>query len=482
MISKMIYFQNQTNKLIIFSLLLFVSSCSSEKNNEKILTKAIEGMDLPQIIKRGKLIVLAENSSTSYFIYRGKKMGFEYEILREFAKEIGVELEIITISDLNLVNQMLNEGIGDIISCNYTVTNDRKKEIDFSSPILRTPQVLVQRKPDDWKKMSSKEIKKQLITDPTKLARKKIHVWNNSSYYQRLINLQNEIGDTIYIQEETGNISAEDLIEKVSDGILDYTVVEKNIAQINARFFDNIDIDLELSFNQKIAFGLRKTSPLLRSRLNNWLSKFTQKSNFKYIKRKYFKMTEFSSMSKSDFSSIKGGQISNYDEIIKRESVKWNWDWRLIAALIYQESKFNPNVVGFGGSYGMMQFMPEVGPKFGVYPHSTPEIQIKGGLKKLNADYKNWPEITDKEQRQKFALASYNAGLGHIKDAQRLAQKHNLNPLMWDDNVEVMLKNLSLPEYYRDEVVKNGSMRGGHTYKYVRSIISRYESYKSVFE
>jgi membrane-bound lytic murein transglycosylase F len=462
-----------------------ISSCkyegSSENDGGNAQNLAIEGLDLPEILKKGKLVVLAENSSTSYFIYRGKKMGFEYEILREFAQEIGVDLEIKTVSNLDEIDDLLNKGEGDLVACNYTVTKDRQKSIDFTEPFLRTSQVLIQRKPDGWEKMSREELKKYVLVDPIQLANKKIYVWKESSYYSRLMHLQEEIGDSIYIQGENGEVSGEDLIEQVADGKIDYTVVEKNIAQVNRRFYDNIDIDLEISVRQKIAFAVRKTSPLLKARINQWLKSYMQGTAFKYTKHKYFELSQLTSKSQDQFSSLQGGKISKYDIFFKREAAKYNWDWKLVASVAYQESKFNPDVQGFGGAYGMMQFMPEVGPKFGVYPNSPADIQIAGGTKKLHRDYESWPEIPDKAQRLKFALASYNAGQGHIKDAQRLAEKHGLNPKKWDNNVEIMVKNLSNREYYRDPVVKYGAMRGAHNQKYVESVYSRYLSYKSSF-
>lgn len=467
--------------VLILVIFIYFFTCSSKKSKENN-SEAVQGIDLPEILKRGKLTVLAENSSTSYFIYRGNKMGFEYELLKEFAQEIGVELEVKTVTNLDEINAELNEGEGDIIACNYTITKERQNEIDFSIPFLRTSQVLIQRKPDGWENMSDEDIKKQLLVDPIQLANKKIYVWKESSYYQRLLHLQEEIGDSILIQGETGEVSGEDLIEQVSEGTIDYTVVEKNIAQVNRRFFENIDIDLEISVRQKIGFALRKTSPLLKARLNQWLTNFMKKAAYKYMKHKYFELAQITTKSQDAFSSLKSGQLSRFDAIFKKEAKKYNWDWQLIASIAYQESKFNPDITGFGGAYGMMQFMPGVGPKFGVYPNSPPDVQIAGGTKKLHKDFQSWPEIKNNTQRIKFALASYNAGLGHIKDAQRLAEKHGLNPTIWDDNVETMVKNLSHKEYYRDEVVENGAMRGAHNQKYVNTVFNRYLSYKSMYK
>ena len=470
--------------LLSFISLLILSNCSEEAESqvEKFEHPSIS-IDLAEILKRGKLTVLAENSSTSFFIYRGKKMGFGYEILKEFANELGVELEIKIVNNLDDLTEMLNNGDGDLIACNYTVTRERSKLIDFSVPILRTPQVLIQRKPEGWEEMEKVKIEKELLRDPAQLMHKKVHVWKNSSYYRRLMHLQEEIGDTIFIVEEDGNIGGEELIEMVSEGLIDYTVTEANIAKINQRFFENLDISTEISVRQKIAFGMRKSSPLLNERLDKWLTNFKVKRTFKYLKSKYFDWKK-SPVKTADYLAIlKGGQLSKFDVIFKKAAAVYGGlDWQFIASVAYQESKFNPNVVGFGGAYGMMQFMPNTGPKYGVYPNSTPEVQIYGAMKKMNSDFNNWNNIPDKEQRAKFTLATYNAGKGHIEDAQRLAKKYGLNPFVWDENVEKMLLNLSKSEFYRDEVVRNGAMRGAHTYKYVRTIYARYLEWKSVYK
>ncbi len=438
-------------------------------------------IDLTEILAKGKLTVLAENSSTTYFIYRGKKMGFEYELLKLFAEEIGVDLEIKVVKNLDSLLVMLNRGEGDIIACNYTVTRERSKQISFSKPIIQSPQVLIQRKPDGWEKMKEAEWKKKVITNPIQLAHKTVHVWQNSSYYERLLHLQEEIGDTIFIEGVHGNIGGEELIEMVSDGIIDYTITEANVARVNEHFYDNLYTDLELSVQQKMAFGMRKSSHLLKARLDSWLEEFKSKSMYKFIYRKYFEHPKYAMASNSSYASLNGSTISQFDAIFKRAGEMSGWDWRLIASVAYQESKFNPNVQGFGGAYGMMQFMPGTGPKYGVYPDSPPETQIMGGTRKLMADEKAWIEIKDPLERKKFALASYNAGRGHIMDAQRLAAKHGLNPQIWDNNVEAMLLNLSKQEYYQDDVVRHGMLRSRTTYHYVRSVIGRYLEWAAVY-
>lgn len=472
------------NIALYFTCLLIAAACVMEKDNQKavVFQRMSVDLDLPDILKKGKLTVLAENSSTSYFIYRGKKMGFEYELLKLFAEEIGVDLEIKIVKNLDSLIVMLNRGDGDLIACNYTITNDRNKEISFTEPFIQTQQVLIQRKPEGWEKMKEKEWKAQLLHDPTELAGKEIHVWKNSSYYQRLIHLQEEIGETIHIQGVGGNIGGEELIEMVSTGLIDYTIAEENVARVNRGFYDNIYSGPDLSVKQKIAFGLRKTSYLLKSKFDEWLKHIMKKPVFRYINKKYFEMGSITHNYLKDNTTLDGSRISPYDEIFKKYAKEIGWDWRLMASIAYQESKFNPNALSFGGAYGMMQFMPNTGPHYGVYPDSPPEVQIAGGSKKMKADENFWRQIPDDLQRKKFAIASYNAGRGHIQDAQRLAKKHGMNHLQWDGNVEEMLLNLSKQEYYQDEVVRNGMLRGTTTYNYVRHVFERYNEWAAVYE
>lgn len=474
----------QVHLLAQLALVIFLlTACQGKENRIEPAQEIPETVgDYQNILHKGKLVVLAENSSTSYFVYKGKKMGFEYEILKEFAKEIGVDLEVKMVANLDKLIPMLEAGEGDIIACNYTVTRERTKEIDFSLPFIQSPQVLIQKKPEGWEKMKPEELDAKLIREPIDLARKKVSVWENSSYYQRLIHLQEEIGDSIYIEPVSGLIGSEELIEQVSQGIIDYTVVEENVAKVNERFYENIDIRTTISVKQNIAFGLRKSSSLLKAKLDKWLSTYLESRLYRYMYRKYFDIGTTTMMAQDQYSSLSGGKISKFDQFFKNAGEKYGTDWRLLAAIAYQESKFNPYIEGFGGAYGMMQFMPNTGPYYGVFPDSPPEVQIMGGMKKLAADLEYWKEITDPVQREKFALASYNAGRGHIKDAQRLAKKHGMDHHKWDDNVEKMLLNLSKQEYYRDEVVRNGAMRGTTTYNYVRHVYQRYLEWKAAYK
>ena len=174
--------------------------------------------DFSSIKKRGKLILLTENTSTSYYLYRGQAMGYDYELVKAFCKTHGLELETKVIGDLNEMFEMLNNGEGDLIACNLAITSARLQKVKFAVPLAETKQVLVQRKPDGWRKMKKRHLRDSIMESPLDLVGEEVHVHAYSSFYSRLINLQEEAGGEINIIEAPGDIDSEELIRMVADG------------------------------------------------------------------------------------------------------------------------------------------------------------------------------------------------------------------------------------------------------------------------
>jgi membrane-bound lytic murein transglycosylase F len=167
--------------------------------------------------------------------------------------------------------------------------------------------------------------------------------------------------------------------------------------------------------------------------------------------------------------------------MIRRFSASINWDWRLLASLICQESHFDPTVESYTGAFGLMQVMPDTGDNFGIDITSSPENNLKAGIR-----YISWlhsifdSKIPDEKERINFILASYNAGPGHVLDAMKLAEKNGMNPRVWDGNVALWLLKKSEPRYFRDSVVKNGYFRGIESVKFVSEVLTRFERYKNI--
>ncbi|NOQ75885.1 MAG: transporter substrate-binding domain-containing protein [Crocinitomix sp.] len=467
--------------LTAISFIILIASCAGKQKKEVEVIPEIT-RDWEEIKADSVLTILAENSPASYFIYRGRNMGYEYELLYEFTKDKNIRLQVQMVNDLDEMFSHLDSCYGDVIACNLTITEERSQVIDYTVPHLTTRQVLIQRKPEDFRKLSKQEQKDTLIGEIEELQGKTIHVWQNSSYFKQITLLNDQLALNMEIIATDGDLITAELIRMVSDGEIDYTIADENVAKIDLRYYSNLDISLKLSGEDSIAFGIRKTSPALRDSLNAWLIAKENQSTIGEVKRKYFKRKNLSNKANQDYSSLNGDVLSPYDEIIKSESDKIGWDWRLTSAIIYQESKFETWKVSWAGAFGIFQFMPATAAGYGITPESSAEAQIKAGIKKLNKNFQQWLEIIpDSSECVKFTLATFNAGRAHVDDARALCNVYDLDDTIWEDNVSDMIRNLSKPTYYRDKVVKHGYCRGIETYEYVIEVIQRYEEYKAAF-
>jgi membrane-bound lytic murein transglycosylase F len=477
--------------LVITLLASAPQSCEKEdaptfqkRSTELTFEDAIKGPDLDSIKARGKLVALTLNTSTSYFIYKGHPMGFEYELLKRFTSSIGVELEVRLMSDVSTMFDLLNRGEGDIIACNLAITRYRQEHANFSDPYNFTKLVLVQRLPDDHDRMSSRDVNRHLLLRPLDLEGRKIFVSKASPAHERLVNIQKESGISFEIVEAPGYIDPEKLIKKVADGEIDYTVTNDNLANLNATYYNNLDVSVQLSFPRQTGWAVRKNNPKLLEAINQWFEEVSGTSEHAYIYQKYFKAPkEQWEEYNGEFSSLKGNRISHYDEVLREYSDIVQWDWRLLAAQMYQESKFREDARSWAGAFGLMQLMPATAQMYGVDTTSHPREQIRGAILHLSKLENFWQvRIHDPENRIQFTLASYNAGLGHVLDAMNLAVELGYDPFIWENNVAECIKLKSQKKYYSSEVVKHGYCRGEEPVTYVKKILDQYHHYSQVID
>jgi membrane-bound lytic murein transglycosylase F len=472
-------------KVLLISLVavLILGSCRNPFRPEKDLHDNRGRVNLlDTILKRKKIIALTDYSSTNYFIYRGQPMGYQYELIRQFAQYLKVSTELQIDDDLEASMRKLANAQVDVLSMGLTVTSERKKKMLFTQPLFYTRQVLVQRKPKGYRKMATAdEINAHLVRNAIDLAGKTIHIQKGAIYYQQLLNIENNIADSIHIVQDT--IETEQLIAMVADGKIKYTVADEMLAKVAAKIYPEIDVKMPVSFHQKIAWAVRKDQKPLLDTINAWLTKFNQTLQARYLYNKYFKNISSRQIAKSEYFSYTGNRLSPYDDLIKKEAAQLEWDWRLLASMIYQESQFKPNVRSWVGAYGLMQLMPETMEEFKVDTNSSVAEQISAGVRLLKSFNQQLPDsIVDSVQRIKFTLASYNGGLGHVLDARRLAANNNKDPNRWDDNVDYFVLHLSEKKFYHNPLVRNGYMRGWETYQFVREIFDRYQRYKTLIK
>lgn len=466
---------------------LFACQSSPTTENE---TAAIRGLlswdtaqvDLPKIRQRDTLRAITTYSSTSYFLYKGEPMGYEYELLQRLANHLEVELDLVIARDLDHMIEMLLRGEGDLVAHSLTITRARKERVNFTHSHSQTQQVLVQRKPKNWEQLKQHEIDRNLIRNPVELIGKEVFVRHNSAYHERLVNLADEVGGEILVRDVPGDLPTEEIIEQVAEGTIPYTLADDNIARISETYYDNLDIQTPVSLSQRLAWAVRKTSPQLLEAVNEWIKQMQKETDYYVIYNKYYKNKRAArKRHNSALFSLTGGKISNYDEVIQTQAERLNWDWRLLAAQVYQESQFDPHNQSWAGAQGLMQLMPATARQFKVANVFDPADNLKAGVSYLLYLTEQWQEIPEAE-RTAFVLASFNAGPGHVADARRLAEKNGKDPNVWFDHVETYLRLKTKPEYFQDPVVKYGYCRGGEPVRYVQEILSRYQDYQRLIE
>jgi membrane-bound lytic murein transglycosylase F len=409
--------------------------------------------------------VLTRNSSTTYFLHRGEELGFEYELVREFARSLGVRLELVIPPSREALADYLRQGKGDLIAAGLAITPERAREFAFTAPYNRVSELLV---------VSAKDRGTRSLAD---LRGRKIGVRRSSSYYQALAPLQGRHGfelEAVSEDEET-----EDILEAVAEGKLAATVADSNIVDVELTYSDAIRGAGPIGEPRDIAWMLRKDQPKLREAADRFIRRIYRSTFYNMTKAKYFSNERQMRTAASEERSDKVGALSPYDPLVKKYATMYELDWRLVTAQMYQESRFDPTVRSWAGALGLMQVMPRTARELGIEDVRQPGSGIHAGVKLLaryGAMYRE-PEIGEQD-RLRFTLAAYNCGPGHVADGRRLAADLKLDPNRWFGHVEKAMPLLAKPRFAR--TARYGYCRCGEPVKYVSEIQRRYESYSNL--
>lgn len=432
-----------------------IASCSSRTSVSETANQ------LPDTLK-----VVTLNSPTSYFIYRDEPMGYDYTLADSLAHQKGMVLDLTVAPSLSRAVELLDSGLVDLIAYEVPITSHYQQYVVPCGPENYTTQVLVQ----PMREGSAP------VTDVTELVGREIYVEKDSKYLRRMQNLNDEIGGGIIIHEvDADTLITEDLLRMVSDGKIPMTVVDSDIARLNKTYYPDLDISLEVSFPQRASWAVSKDKPWLADSINVWFAQESpQRTNADLLKR-YFEQSKGLPTVNFDFSK---GYISQYDELFKKYAPTIGWDWRLMAAQAYQESRFKPNARSWVGARGLMQIMPATarGYRTPVSKLNDPETSVKVAsalINDLDGYLKKY--VPNDKERLKFVIAAYNVGIAHVYDAIRLAEKYGLDPQVWNGNVEQAILMKMNPKYYKDPVVKYGYCRGTETVEYVDKITKFYD-------
>jgi membrane-bound lytic murein transglycosylase F len=478
-----------TSSALILSLLF--ASCYPDAPGPPV------ELDLAEIAARDTLNVAITFNETSYFIYRGTPMGFEYDLLRMFAADHDLALRVLVVREPAQILHALNEGVGDIAAARIVPAARDEPHVAYSQPLYETRATVVQRtepvdevdfpaaadtviepRTEPVAPTEPERIHARLIEEPGELGDERIHVPTRTFYHDRLIELSDSVTGDIHVVE-VDSLSYEGLIRQLSRGEIVLTVAPENIAELKQSYYTNLEVMPVVGPQHPVVFGVRENSPELLAALNRFIEQRRADGTIAALFHRYFVDRQgFRERIESEYLTSETGRLSEFDELFRAHAPAIGWDWRLLASLAYQESRFDPRARSWAGAQGILQIMPATARDMNVADPWDPEQNVAGGVRYLDWVTDRWRDIiADEDQRRRFVLASYNVGFGHVGDARRLAEKNGDDPDHWDD-VAYWLLQKSKPEVFRDPVVRYGYARGLEPVTYVALILERYDHYR----
>ena len=417
--------------------------------------------DLPGLKERRRLRMITRNNALTYFIHRGRQVGFEYELIKEFADRHDLRLDIVIPDSHADLLAYLNEGKGDVVAAAMTITEERGKQAAFTLPYNEVDELVVVRADEDS------------IASLEDLAGRTVHVRASSSFYTTLMSLEDSIAG-LQVVPLPDDLETEDILAGVEAGRYDITLCDSNLLDVELAY----GRALKAAFSIKptvLGWAVRRDNPALLAALNQYVQEEKGGLFFNMMKKRYFKNKRTITRAKDSLRVDLSGRLSPYDELVKKYARQYGQDWRLITAQMYQESKFDPQAISWVGARGLMQIMPVTGRELGFTDLHDPEENIHAGVKYLSQLANRFAPQIPIEERMRFALAAYNVGYGHVLDARRLAREKGWNPDKWFGHVEQAMRLLAKPVYHKR--ARYGFCRCGQPVHYVGNIQNMYDAY-----
>lgn len=447
----------------ILFLVLLLNSCNN---------KDFVGDVLPRVSHTASrqvfdtLHVATLYGSSSYFNFRSDEiMGYDYDLINHFAEFSGIPLKIHLAQSTDEMLQMLRHNRIDLIAYSMYETKTLKNEFDFVAFQEDSYMVLVQ------------EIGLQTVSDIKELIGKTVHVIKNSVYHLRMEHMNRELGGGINIELLNDTVSVDQAIEMVTQRKISYTIAHYKTAVQHKDFNRRLDCRIQIGFQQRNGWLVNKHNTRIKELIAAWENSSESELIRSQLYGKYRIRNPYFVTKRV---IIPKGAISPYDAFFKKYADEIKWDWRLLAAIAFHESRFDSSQISRRGASGLMQLMPRTAAKFGLSIENilNPEKNIEASVEYIKSLNLLFRKIENLEERKKFILASYNSGPAHILDAMALAKKYGKNPYIWFEHVEFFLSKKNDPEFYNDDVVKYGRFRSGETIRYVRNTLETYQKYK----
>lgn len=415
---------------------------------------------LEQVQDRGVLRVLTRNSATTYYEGPYGPAGVEYDLAEGFARYLGVKLHIQVPDNLSEILQGIQSGGADMAAAGLTATDERRQQFNFSSSYQRiTPQLVYRIGTPAPQNLGDLHGSFEVVAD--------------SSHAERLRALREEYPDMSFT--ENNELESEQLLGLVWDEVIDYTVADSNEVAFSRRFYPELRVAFDISKPQPLAWAFPPGDDhSLVDKANEYLRKQRENGHLDRLLEKYYGyVADFDYVGTRRYLQHIDQRLPRYQSWFEKAGKDTGIDWRLLAAIGYQESHWNPKAVSPTGVRGLMMLTQDTMKQLGIdKSRHDPQASIEGGARYIKRVKKRLPKRIKNPDRTWMALAAYNIGFGHLEDARILTQEDGANPDKWID-VKKYLPRLSQKKWYKK--TRHGYARGQEPVRYVENIRSYYD-------
>lgn len=416
---------------------------------------------LPPVQENRELVVITRNSPTTYYEdAHGNYAGLEYDLVNLFAKELGVGVRFVVATEFNKILPSLTRKQVHLAAAGLTVTPEREKTIRFGPAYQTVQQQIVYNglglKPDNIEE----------------LVGEKIEVIAGSSYAERIRQVKKQYPKLEW--HEVSTVEIEELLEKVADGEVNYAIADSHFVAMAQNFFPDLEVAFNLGKPEQLAWAFPKdVDPYLFEKAQAFFARIQQDGTLRRLLDRYYGHIE--RLNRADvvgFLEKMNSELPRYRKLFQQAQEITEIDWRLLAALGYQESHWDPLATSPTGVRGLMMLTADTADHLGVNDRLDPKENIPAGSSYFLTLKESLPEHVHEPDRTWIALAAYNTGLGHVEDARTLAQRQKLNPDSWPD-LKKVLPLLSKTVHHA--TLKHGYARGGEAVIFVENIRTYYD-------
>lgn len=412
-----------------------------------------------QIKERGELIVVTRNAATSYYEGPHGPTGLEYDLAALFAERLGVELKIVVPENFSDILTMVEQGDADIAAAGLTITPERQRRVRFG-PSYQTimPQLIYR---------SGNKRPKTIDQLPGML-----EVIAGSSHEESLRALQLEHPQLHW--NSNPSLDSADLLQMVWNQLIDYTIADSNDVAIHQRFYPELRVAFDIGKADKLAWAFTAgADDSLYQAAEKFFSKLRASGKLdELIERHYGHVQDFDYVGTRSYMRHIEQRLPDFIPLFESAAAETGLDWRLLAAVGYQESHWDENARSPTGVRGLMMLTRHTMEFLGLDDRVDPEQSITGGARYIRMIKDRLPERINEPDRTWLALAAYNVGYGHLEDARVLAQKRGGDPDKWLD-IKDALPLLAQKQWYKQ--TKHGYARGLEPVRYVENIRSYYD-------